>query len=193
MIFEGLFQLKLLYDSVKSMAGRSFVAKQNVSSPVEKDLGVLDGWKAGQEPTSVHLQPGRLITSWAAAKSLWPAEWGGNAPPLEIPARVLHPALASSAKKKTGTCRSSSRGGPWRSHGWNTSPTKSGWESLGKRRLLRRPYCDLQKGGVGILYVRCMSCQWQEAMILNWKWANTTTKWLYAVFPIPLFCFVYVD
>lgn len=41
MIFEGVFQLKLFYESVMLMAERSFVTKQNVSSPVEKDLGVL--------------------------------------------------------------------------------------------------------------------------------------------------------
>lgn len=41
MVFEGPLQLKLFYDSVMLMAERSFVTKQNVSSPVEKDLRVL--------------------------------------------------------------------------------------------------------------------------------------------------------
>lgn len=73
MIFEGLFQLKLFCDSVLLMVERSFVTKQDVSSPMEKDLGALVGERLHVSQQSVRLQLRRLITSWAAAKLVWPA------------------------------------------------------------------------------------------------------------------------
>ena len=94
--------------------------------------------------SSVPLQPRKPNISWTALKEVWSAGQGR----WSCPAALCWWGLTCNTASRCGvlstgetqTCWNASRGGP--QNWWNTSPTRTGWESWGSL-VLRREGCEV--------------------------------------------------